>query len=147
MSYAEDMRREAERRQARHDRGLPLNETPEELKARAREEDDRLEKDIQAECVKEYRGNGCVVYEGLKSKAKIQPGWPDLGVFHPATRQFWFHEVKTPTGRMRPDQEDFRRTCITTGVTHIVGGIAVAKLAIETLLHPPLHPPTTTRTE
>lgn len=145
MIAAEDIRREAERRQVRRAAGLPLNETPAELEERAKEDDDRLEKDIQAECVKEYRANGCTVYEGLKEKrsTKIAPGWPDLGVFHPSRKLFWFHEVKTPTGKLRPDQKDFRETCIATGVTHIVGGIAAARLAIETLLYPP----TTTRTE
>jgi hypothetical protein len=135
LTNSDAVRAEAERRAARRAEGKPLALAVDEMEHREAVADERLEREIQAECVREYRANGCIVYEGLKEKrkTKIQPGWPDLGVFHPRTKTFWFHEVKTPTGTLRPDQADFRETCLATGVPHYVGGIEVARQAISAL--------------
>jgi hypothetical protein len=135
LTNPDAIRAEAERRLARRSQGKPLAPTPDELATREAVADDRLEREIQAECVKLYRAHGCTVYVGLvaKGKGKIQPGWPDLGVFHPRTKTFWFHEVKTPTGTLRPDQADFRETCLATGVLHYVGGIETARQALSTI--------------
>jgi hypothetical protein len=125
-----DFAKEAMRRQARRDAGLPLHETPEELAKVKREADDRLEREIQAECVREYRANGFIVYEGIKSKARITPGQPDLTLFHPRTKWHGYHEVKTPLGELRPDQKDFRETCIATDVPHFYGGMETCRFII-----------------
>jgi hypothetical protein len=128
------VRAEAERRAARRSQGLPLTATADELEQQAREDDARQEKEIQWECVKFYRAHGCVVYETSQKRAsRIAPGIPDLIVFHPRSGKHWYHEVKTPKGELRPDQKDFREQCLLTHVTHIVGGVAAAGLAIETL--------------
>jgi hypothetical protein len=148
VSYADEVKQEAARRQARRDQGKPLNPTPDELQAKARADDDRLEREIQAECVKEYRANGFIVYEGLREKRKtrIQPGQPDLTLFHIRAKWHGYHEVKTPAGKLRPDQEDFKAACDQTGTPHFVGGIDTARQVIaivherrEKQVEPPLH--------
>ena len=130
----DDVRAEAERRAARRRQGLPLTATPAEIEQQAREDNLRLERDIQRGCVKYYRAHGCVVYEtSQKRAAKVSPGIPDLIVFHPRSGLHWYHEVKTPSGELRPDQKDFREQCLLTKTTHIVGGLAAAGLVVETL--------------
>lgn len=131
MGYADEMRREAERREARKAAGKPYHETPEEVKARLELEDDRLEKDIQRECIRHYRANGFRTYEGIRLKARIQPGQPDITLFHPKRQWHGYHEVKTPTGKLRPDQLEFRETCLETGVPHYVGGMECCREIID----------------
>lgn len=132
MSAIEDAQKEAHRRQHRRALGLPLHPTADELAAeaakRAKEEDSRLEREIQADCVKEYRAAGCDVYVLAQKKAhKMTPGIPDLLVFPPgfAGQAFW-HEVKTPTGEQRPDQKVFQENCERTGTVYVLGGVAAA---------------------
>lgn len=136
---ADQVRAEAARRAARRAQNLPLTATTEEVEREKRAADDRLEAEIQAECVRHYRANGFVVYEGLKErrKTRIDKGFPDLTLFHPRTKWFGYHEVKTPTGTLRPDQRDFRDTCIATNVPHFVGGVEIAHLVIEVIQSPP----------
>lgn len=134
MSLA-DMIREAERRAERRSKGLPLHETPAEIEARAAEEDARLEREIQAEVVRIYRANGCVVYSTSSTRrSRIAAGIPDLIVFHAGAGVHLYHETKTPRGKLRPDQVDFAEQCIRTNTVHIVGGVQAAELAVETLI-------------
>jgi hypothetical protein len=133
LSNPEAVIAESRRRAARRAQGLPFDETPKETEQRERLEDDRLESEIQAECVKEYRARGFIVYEGLKErrKTRIDKGHPDLELFHPRARWHGYHEVKTPTGKLRPDQEDFRESCLATDVPHYVGGMEACAAAID----------------
>jgi hypothetical protein len=128
------MAREAERRRARVAAGKPIHLTPEELKAQDKAEDERLEREIQAECVREYRANGFTLWEGLKDKkkVKIQPGHPDLELFHPRYQWHGYHEVKTPRGELEPAQRDFMEMCDACNVPFFVGGINVVALVIAT---------------
>ena len=55
------------------------------------------------------------------------PGVPDLWAFLPAhaaqpARAIWI-EVKATGGRLRPEQVEFRERCLTSGVSHLVGGL------------------------
>ncbi len=133
---ADQVREEARRRADRRAKNLPLTETPAEREQRIVDEDFRLEREIQAECVRLYRANGFTVWEGLKDKrkTKIQPGHPDLTLFHVRLKWHGYQEVKTPTGELRPDQKDFREVCIASGVPHFVGGVQIAQLVIAEVL-------------
>jgi hypothetical protein len=127
-----DLIAEAHRRLERRKKGLPLNETPEELAEGVKAKDERLEKEIQSECVRIYRAHGCIVYEtSQKRRAKVSPGIPDLMVFHAAKEAFWFHEVKTPRGSLSPAQEDFRDRCAETGTLLVWGGVDDARAALR----------------
>lgn len=139
LGNARDTIREAERRKARRNAGKPLHETPAELEQRTRSDDNRLEKEIQRDCVRIYRANGCVVYEtSQKRAAKVTPGLPDLIVFHARAKAMWYHEVKTATGELRPDQRDFQEQCQLTGTPHYVGGIEAAERALTAHTQLPL---------
>lgn len=137
MSAIEEAQKEAHRREHRRSLGLPLHPTADELAAeavkRAREDDDRLEREIQADCVAKYRAAGCTVYVlAQKEKHKMTPGIPDLLIFPPGFglgHSFW-HEVKTPTGEQRPDQRVFQEDCERTGTDYVLGGVAAAELQI-----------------
>lgn len=135
MSASEAMA-EGVRRADRRKQGLPLEETPAEAVERLAEEDNRLEKDIQREVVKLYRAHRCVVYELSQKRASKQtPGIADLYVMYPEMSgegplAFW-HEVKTPTGRLRPDQNVFGEHCQQCGVFYVVGGVAAAEIQLK----------------
>jgi hypothetical protein len=132
----DEMRAEAERRRARRAAGKPLHDTPEELVQKAKIEDERLESEIQAECVRHYRANGFIAHEGLKErrKTRIDKGHPDIELFHLATKWHGYHEVKVPGGRLRPDQRNFQEWCIACEVPHFVGGMEICELVIELVL-------------
>jgi hypothetical protein len=58
---------------------------------------------------------------------------PDLWVVHLASgwsRQgklaFW-HEVKTPTGKLSEDQRQFQRECKSAHIGYVVGGVKAAE--------------------
>lgn len=132
---------EAARRARRRQQGLPVAaETREETQERLAEDDDRLEKEIQLDVMRLYRRFGCVIYNLSQARrTKQTPGLGDLFGFtpmlyiQPSRIPFW-HETKTPTGRLRPDQREFHDFCQETagGVRHIVGGVGAAE---EFLVH------------
>lgn len=131
---ADEIRAEAERRRRRREKGLPIEDTPAEKEQYAREEDDRLEREIQRDVVRLYRAHGCVVYETSQRRAaKVSPGIPDLIVMHTGARVQFYHEVKTPSGKLRPDQKDFRDQCLASGTVHIVGGVAAAERQLDAI--------------
>jgi hypothetical protein len=72
------------------------------------------------------------VYEGLKEKRKVRidRGHPDLELFHFRKKWHGYHEVKTPTGHLRPDQRDFRDSCVACEVPHFTGGFDVCQIVI-----------------
>lgn len=119
---------EAERRRSRRAQGLPLHDTPAEAAARIHEDDDRLEREIQADVVKLYKALGCQVWSHSElRKTKQTPGYPDLTVLHPRRRLFWCHETKTPTGTLKPAQLEFRSVAAKCGLEVVVGGVAAAE--------------------
>lgn len=127
MNIAEGIA-EAERRRIRREQGLPLHETPAELAERIEEDDDRLEREIQVDVVKLYKALGCQVWSHSElRKTKQTPGYPDLTVLHPRRRIHWYHETKTPAGKLEPAQLEFFCTAAESGVTVIVGGVAAAE--------------------
>ncbi len=42
-------------------------------------------------------------------------GWPDLTLWHPTQQRVMFVELKSETGRLRPDQETVLRSLIAAG--------------------------------
>jgi hypothetical protein len=120
---AEEKVAEANRRNDRQRRGLPLHETAPEREARVQEEDGRAEKAIQAECVKLFKAYGCTVYENSQKRAaKVTPGIPDLWVVsRRAGRAFWF-ETKTPSGKQSDAQTEFELDCLATNTRYVLGG-------------------------
>lgn len=129
---------EARRRTERRLKGLPLAETPAEAAERVADDDVRLEREIQRDVVKLYRAHGCVVYEFSQKRASKQtPGIGDLYVFNPELHAYgpaaWWHEVKTATGRLRPDQNVFGELCQQCGVWYVVGGVAAAEAQLARL--------------
>lgn len=138
----EEVLAERDRRDERRRRGLPLieTETPLEVATRLIEEDNRLEKAIQADVIKLYRRFGCVIYSLSQPRATKQtPGLGDLFGFtpmiyiQPSRLAFW-HETKTVVGKLRPDQREFHEFCLETagGCRHVVGGLLAAE---EFLVH------------
>ena len=124
---------EAQRRTARRAAGKPVNLSPAELEQRSKEEDDRLEKLIQAECRKVFLAHGCRVYWfSQKRKTGQTPGIPDLYVFRLAKPllSFWF-EVKPPGKELDPDQVAFKEECELTNTLHAWGGVADAWRALH----------------
>lgn len=73
--------------------------TPEERDARA---DSLREVDLQRLCEQALSSRG-IVYLHLSPRAREKAGWPDL-VFCLSGRPFAV-ELKTPAGRLSPDQE------------------------------------------
>ena len=124
---------ESKRRDDRRAQGLPLTETPAEAAERIAEDDQRLEKEIQADVVKLYRAFSCIVYKLSQPRATKQtPGIGDLYVFWPEMRGLgptaWWHETKTPTGEQRPDQREFQRLCeAVESRSYVMGGLVAAE--------------------
>ena len=138
----DEVRAEVNRRADRRRQGLPLHETetPLQVATRLIEEDNRLEKAIQADVIKLYRRFGCVIYSLSQPRATKQtPGLGDLFGFtpmiyiQPSRLAFW-HETKTAVGKLRPDQREFHEFCLETagGCRHVVGGLLAAE---EFLVH------------
>lgn len=128
---AESARRDERRRQ-----GLPLTEveTPEQLEERLQEDDDRLEKDIQRDVMKLYLAFHCLVYNLSQARASKQsPGLADLYVLHLPSKNVWWHETKTPTGKQRPAQREFQTIHKYTPVGYVVGGVLAAEEQLITL--------------
>lgn len=132
LSNPEAMIAEQRRRAERRAKGLPLHETAEEVEQlrekRVAEEDARLEKEIQRDVYKIYRAFGCELYWMSQARATRQTaGVPDLIVFHPRTRSMFYHECKTPRGKLSPAQVVFQEQCTRAGITVVVGGVDAAE--------------------
>lgn len=96
----------------------------------------RRERDEQRAVVALYRGVRCWV--GVFSetrKSRIPAGWPDLVVMAPLRGggDVWFHEVKSATGELSPDQEVMHDRLRLRGQRVIVGGEAEARRWLETI--------------
>lgn len=86
------------------------------------------EKAVQRAVVALYRSMGCEVYSLSQPRASMQAaGLPDLWVFAPRVGRAFWHEVKSVTGKPSPDQVRFEDLCGSTGVHHVMGGVAEAK--------------------
>jgi hypothetical protein len=121
---------ESKRRDDRRARGLPLTEveTPEQLEERLQEDDDRLEKEIQRDVVRLYLAFHCLVYNLSQARASKQsPGLADLYVLHLPSKNVWWHETKTPSGKQRPAQKEFQTVHKYTSVGYVVGGVLTAE--------------------
>jgi hypothetical protein len=129
MSVAE-MIEEARRRDERRREGKPLAPDPVELQKRIEEIDARLEKAIQLDVMKVYKGFSCKVYNLSQPRATKQtPGLPDLYVRPPRRikyRSFW-HETKTPSGVQSDDQLQFQMDCVAEGTDYVLGGVLAAE--------------------
>lgn len=119
---------EAQRREERRLAGLPLAETPAEAQARIVEEDQRLEKEIQADVVKLYLAFRCMVYNLSQARAtKQSPGLADIYVVHLPSHSVWWHELKTPRGHASPAQVEFQEIHKYTTVGYVIGGVKAAE--------------------
>lgn len=93
------------------------------------------EKAIQASIVRLLRQVGCAVYvlgthrpRGDYQGTCQTAGLPDLLVFLPRALGLLFVEVKAPKGRLRPEQAQFRESCLALTVQrqpvhHVTGGL------------------------
>jgi len=61
------------------------------------------EKQWQAQVIAEARRFGWWCFHPHDSR-RSAPGWPDLALAHPGRRLFLLVELKTDTGRLRPEQ-------------------------------------------
>ena len=87
------------------------------------------EKKLQKDIIDHLRLHGCTcgkvkaeagVYRGIRLKSNLLfLGVPDILVFHSLTG-LTFIEVKTATGRMRPEQIIFKELCEKANIKHIV---------------------------
>lgn len=79
-----------------------------------------------------FRNNvGVATFHGAKVRYGLMPGSGDLiGVLHP-TGRFISLEVKTPSGRVRPEQEKWRRMVVRMGgFACVVRSVADARSAL-----------------
>ena len=94
-----------------------------------------LEKEVQAAVVNFYRLVGCQVKSTSQARAsKVALGLPDLLVFWPARRTFWFHEVKRANAR-RPSDEQiaFLGLAFECDVPMVIGGLREAVAHVEAI--------------
>lgn len=86
-----------------------------------------LEKDVQKQVVALYVSVGCHVWPTSQRAhragrgARPKAGLPDLVVMRLGLGTF-FHEVKTPTGRLEASQQGFIRAAVSCDVPVVVGG-------------------------
>lgn len=133
MSPAE-MIAEANRRDRRRAEGKPLEPTPDELAGdkRLRDADERLEKDIQRDVRKFYIAHGCTVWNLSQARATKQTaGLSDMYITHPRCKRAWWHETKTPSGKLSPAQVVFVEENAICGVTVVVGGMIAADVWLK----------------
>lgn len=121
---------ESRRRDSRRAQGLPLTETPAEAAERIAEDDQRLEKEIQAEAFKELRAHGFTVYWFSQKRRTGQTKGPgDLYAVHEERGLVVWYECKTPTGEQSPAQKDFEHAhrYAHKSVRVVVGGIEAVR--------------------
>jgi hypothetical protein len=66
--------------------------------------------------------SGAFALEGIGGRRFIRASWrgaPDLVILLADGRTLWV-ECKSATGRLSPDQDEFRRLCLSRGVPHCV---------------------------
>jgi hypothetical protein len=76
----------------------------------------------QGEVLAIYRSINCRYYQTQTRSHSSDEGIPDFIVFHEGRGLHWYHEIKTPTGKLSKKQLEFRRLCARTGTGHLVGG-------------------------
>lgn len=84
----------------------------------------RLEKEIELACDKLVRAlGGIVVKFSHPGKTKQTPGIADRLYGFPRHRAALWFEVKTPTGKQRPDQRTFEEDVRACGQEYALGGL------------------------
>lgn len=88
------------------------------------------EADVQREVVSLYHLAGCAVLSLSQGRATRQTeGTPDL--FVTGHNYVWWHEVKTPKGKLRPEQAAWKVIADQTPCPVIVGGVDAAMQQLE----------------
>src|SRR3990167_3504311 len=110
---------------------LPDVKNPRKRFIRAKETTPREqpEREFRNEVIKYLRKKGCIV-KRLENGVcgKLGRGVPDLLVFYPTHDEyffsqkmlFYFLELKSDVGQLRPEQEEFKKCCEAAGVRHVV---------------------------
>ncbi len=89
-------------------------------------------RDIQPKVYKLYVAHGLRVWWMSQARPTKQTRGPgDLIVFAPQWHTAWWHETKTPKGRLSEAQSVFRELCLAAGWDHVRGGVdeAAAQIA------------------
>ena len=90
------------------------------------------ERDVQRDVVAFYRKLGCFVYVLSQGRPTRQtPGLPDLYV--QTHTSAWWHESKTPAGKLRAAQVDFADREMRAGGDVVVGGLSAAQTYAKAL--------------
>ncbi len=86
------------------------------------------EKRLQNAIIEDLRWHHCLVIrenvgllyskDGRPMRTGPENGTPDLLVIKPKTSKAVMIEVKTPTGRIRPDQEAYHQDLMHRGISH-----------------------------
>ena len=87
----------------------------------------QTEKSVQRDVKRLYHNVGGRVYDTSQPfRAFITPGVPDLVVYMPRVETMFFHEVKTPMGKLTDPQKGFIEIAESCGQRVIVGGVPAA---------------------
>lgn len=76
------------------------------------------ERHLQEAVVELARLLGWMVYHPYNSQ-RSTPGFPDLTMVHPRTGGLLFAELKTTTGKVTPDQDEWLRALALRGVAFV----------------------------
>jgi hypothetical protein len=79
---------------------------------------DMLERDLQSEILKIARMMGWLCYHTYNSK-KSAPGFPDLVMVHPRSGAILFAELKSATGKVTDEQDEWLRALAVRGVAFV----------------------------
>ena len=77
-----------------------------------------MEADLQATVVKLARTLGWYCYHTHDSR-RSAPGFPDLVMVHPRSGALLFAELKSATGRVTPEQDQWLRALAVRGVAFV----------------------------
>ena len=73
------------------------------------------EAEWQAQVIRLAISNGWQTHHHFDSR-RSSPGWPDLALVHPTRCLFLLAEIKTETGRVKPEQEQWLAWLTAAGV-------------------------------
>ena len=76
------------------------------------------ERDLQAAIVELARTIGWMVYHPYDSR-RSTPGYPDLTMVHPRTGAILFAELKTETGKVTDEQDQWLRALAVRGLAFV----------------------------